>query len=372
MKSVERIILTHLRASTTPLMDPYQFAYRPNRSVEDTVNAATHHLLKYLETPKTYARILFMDFSSAFNTINLVKLTNKLLDMNIDPCICHWIHSFLSHRQQKVKINNITSHPLYLSTGAPQGCVLSPWLFSLYTNLLTSHYNSVNIYKYADDTTIIGLITNNNESDYRAQINQTITWCTDNNLLLNSSKTKELIIDFRRQPNPKTPIIISGEPVITTDSFKFLGTHISNNLKWKNNSDYIYKKANQRLFFLRQLKKFRVKKHLLIRFYLAIIQSILIASITVWYSSLDIHSKNKLQRIITKSSKIINSPLPSLESLHHERTVRAKKIISDPTHPAHHVFQLLPSGRRYRSLTTKTTRFKNSFYPTAIRTLNSL
>lgn len=166
---------------------------------------------------------------------------------------------------------------------------------------------------------------------------------------------------------PKIPLLISGEPISTTDSFKFLGTHISNNLKWKINSDHIYKKANQRLFFLLQLKRFSVRKHLLIRCYTAIIQSMLTSSITVWYSSLDTHSRNKLQRIVNKASKIISTPLPSIESLNLKRSMsRVKKIISDPSHPAHHIFHLLPSERRYSSLPAKTSRFKNSFYPHAI------
>ncbi len=372
MKSFERIILKHLKTVTTPLMDPHQFAYTANRSVEDTVNLAIHHILNHLESANTYAHILFMDFSSAFNTINPAKMCNKLLDMNINPCICHWIHSFLWNRQQRVKINNNISSPLFLSTGAPQGCVLLPWLFSLYTNQLTTHYRSVNMYKYADDTTIIGLITNNQETEYRAQINQAVTWCTDHDLLLNTSKTKELIVDLRRQPSPKTPVFIKGESISITDTYKLLGTHISNNLKWKTNADYIYKKAQQRLFHLRQLKKFRVRPHLLLRFYTAIVESILTSSITVWFSSLDTLSRKKLQRIINRASKIIGSPLPSLELLHHKRTLcRARKITSDPTHPAHYAFQLLPSRRRYRTIASKTTRFKNSFIPTAINILNS-
>ena len=290
----------------------------------------------------------------------------------MNPCICLWIQSFLLNRQQKVKIKNTTSSPLFLSTGTPQGCVLSPWLFSLYTNKLTSHHSSVNLYKYADNSTIIGHITNNQETEYRAQINQAVTWCTDHDLILNSSKTTELIIDPRRQPSPKTPVLIKGESISITDTFKLLGTHISNNLKWKINADHIYKKAQQRLFHLRQLKKFRVRSHLLLHFYTAIVESILTFSITVWFGSLDSLSRKKLQRIINRASKIIGTPLPSLDSLYHKRTLRrARKIISDPTHPAHYAFQLLPSGRRYRTIASRTTRLKNCFIPTAINFLNS-
>ncbi len=54
--------------------------------------------------------------------------------------------------------------------GAPQGCVLSPLLYSVYTNDCVSHCNSVQIFKFADDTSLIGLITNDNESDYRREV----------------------------------------------------------------------------------------------------------------------------------------------------------------------------------------------------------
>lgn len=80
--------------------------------------------------------------------------------MNIDPAQCHWIGSFLWNRPQRLKVNNLTSRSFAFGTGAPQGCVLSPWLFSLYITHLTSKESVKS--KYADDTTI-GLIFNNDE-----------------------------------------------------------------------------------------------------------------------------------------------------------------------------------------------------------------
>ncbi len=69
MKSFERLVLAHLKDITGPLLDPLQFAYRANRSVDDAVNMGLHYILQHLDKPGTYARILFVDFSSAFNTI---------------------------------------------------------------------------------------------------------------------------------------------------------------------------------------------------------------------------------------------------------------------------------------------------------------
>ncbi len=68
MKSFQRLALAFLKDTTGPLLDPLQFAYRVNRSVDDAVNMGLHFILQHLDRPGTYVRILFVDFSSAFNT----------------------------------------------------------------------------------------------------------------------------------------------------------------------------------------------------------------------------------------------------------------------------------------------------------------
>ena len=76
--------------------------------------------------------------------------------------------------------------------------MLSPLLYTLFTHDCTATFNSNTVIKFADDTTIIGCITDDDESAYRAEVGALSSWCQDNNLLLNVDKTKELIIDFRR------------------------------------------------------------------------------------------------------------------------------------------------------------------------------
>ena len=80
--------------------------------------------------------MLFVDYSSAFNTILPHKLVVKLGDLGLPYNACMWIYSFLSDRRQRVRVGQHTSTALSLSTGSPQGCVLSPSLYSLYTRLL--------------------------------------------------------------------------------------------------------------------------------------------------------------------------------------------------------------------------------------------
>ncbi len=133
MKSFERLVLAYLKDITGPLLDPLQFAYRANRSVDDAVNMGLHFILQHVDRPGTYVRILFVDLSSAFNMIILNLLLPKLTQLSVPPSVCQWITSFLTDRQELVRLGKLSSNTRTISTGAPQGCVLSPLLFSLYT-----------------------------------------------------------------------------------------------------------------------------------------------------------------------------------------------------------------------------------------------
>ncbi len=129
MKSFERPVLAYLKASTGPLLDPLQFAYRANRSVDDAVNMGLHFILQHLDRPGTYVRILFVDFSSAFNTIIPDTLQNKLTQLSVPTSACQWITSFLTDRQQLVRLGKFSSSTRTTSTGAPSGLRFFPTAF---------------------------------------------------------------------------------------------------------------------------------------------------------------------------------------------------------------------------------------------------
>jgi hypothetical protein len=86
---------------------------------------------------------------------------------------------------------------LILNMGAPQGCMLSPLLYSLFTHDFVAKHDSKTIIKFADNTTMVGLIMDNDETAYREEVRYLAVWCQDNNLSLNVSKTKEKIVDYR-------------------------------------------------------------------------------------------------------------------------------------------------------------------------------
>ena len=372
MKCFERLVLHHIKAYLPPTLDPHQFAYRANRSTEDAIAIALHAALSHLEHRESYVRMLFIDYSSAFNTIILAILVCKLSALGLDPLTCSWISDFLTNRPQKVKLGPHFSSTRTLSTGSPQGCVLSPLLYSLYTFDCSPTHLSNTIVKFADDTTVVGLISEGDESAYRDEILKLTSWCSDNNLALNITKTKEIILDFRKSRADPASLYINGDCVERVHTFRFLGTMISAGLSWTANTAAVVKKAQQRLHFLRVLRRNNVGEKLLVTFYRSTIESLLTFCISVWFSQCTEAERKKLQGVVNTAQRITGCPLPSLKDIYISRCLsRAERITKDSSHPGFHLFDLMPSGRRYRSIRTRSSRFRDSFFPKAVSTLNT-
>ncbi|KAK3516413.1 hypothetical protein QTP70_010742 [Hemibagrus guttatus] len=319
-----------------------QFAYHPNRSTDDAIST-THHLsLTHLENKDTYVQMLFIDFNSAFNTIIPQHLTEKLSLLGINTSLCNWILDFLTGRPLSIQIGNSTSSTTTLNTGAPQGWVLSPLLFALLTHDYAAMHSSNHIIKFADDTNVVGLISKNDESAYREEV-QRLTWCKANILSLNMEKMKEMVVDFRRAQSDHSLLNINGSHVEIVKSTKFLCVYLAEDLTWSLNTRSITKKAQQHLYFLQRLRKAHLPPLILTTFYRGTIKNILSSCITAWFGNCTISDRKTLQRIV-RTAEI---SLPSIMDIYSIHCIRkANSIVDDPTHPSHTLFTLLPSGKR--------------------------
>lgn len=96
VKVMEKIITEKLRSEVEQQLDPYQFAYSKNRSTSDAISTVVHLVLKHLEISGAYARLVFIDFSSAFNTLHIDLLLRKLAQLNVNPFLIKWYFSFLT------------------------------------------------------------------------------------------------------------------------------------------------------------------------------------------------------------------------------------------------------------------------------------
>ena len=118
---------------------------------------------------------------------------------------------------------------------------ISSLLYSLFAHDCVAVHNSNTIIRFADDMTVVGLVTGNDETAYREEASDLAVWCQVNNLFLNVSKPKDLIVDYRTRGGEHASIHIDGGAVERVESFKFLDVQITEDLKWSTNT--VVKKA---------------------------------------------------------------------------------------------------------------------------------
>ena len=172
--------------------------------------------------------------------------------MKVNPFIFKWYHYFPTGRSQLVGVIQTHSHSLTTNTGAPQGCVSSPLLYTLYINDCTSTTSENFIVKFADDSSIVSLLFAHSNIDmYFFKVNHFTEWCTDNFLELNTPK----IFLFLKIFDPKSvcahlPVVISDQTIEQVGSYKYLGIHIDSKLSWSVHVEAVCSWAQKHLYFL--------------------------------------------------------------------------------------------------------------------------
>jgi len=202
MKVMERLVLAHLRPLVCPSQDPLQFAYQPHVGVDDAIIYLLQKAYSSLDRPNTSVRIMFFDFSSAFNTIQPRLLKAKLESTQVGAPLITWVDDYL--------------------TGRPQ-FVLSPFLFTTYTADFQYCTELCHLQKFSDDTAIVGCVEGGGEAEYRDLVDRFVKWCGENHLQLNVAKTKEMVVDFRRNKPLPSPVCIGGTDVEMVPAYRYLG-----------------------------------------------------------------------------------------------------------------------------------------------------
>ena len=378
MKCLEKHVLRSFLPICEPLMDPFQFAYKKCRSVEDAILFFTQNTYKHLDTPKCYVRTLFIDFSSAFNTIQPHILIPKLLEMGVPKRTTLWIFEFLTRRPQFVYVRSDddfhVSSTIVTNTGAPQGTVLAPVLFSIYTDSCRGSFDNIPIIKYADDTSIQALIKNDNDVlNYYSEINMFVDWCKEHFLELNVKKTKELIFDFRQTNNSHDVVQIGSDSVEQVHEYKYLGVVFDDKLEWHSHADKITKKMNQRLYFLRKLNSFNVNITILNLFSNSCILSILKFCLCAWGGNIRSNDRKLIERVIKCVNRITHSTNPLAFDLILTNSCHTTliKLCKDSSHPLFKQikFSKLREGRLIH-LFSNTKRYADSFLPLSVRNHN--
>ena len=245
-KILERVVAVQLQThlDEAGLMTAFQSAYRKHHSTESALLNIQNDILLDMAKGSVTALSL-LDLSTAFDTIDHTILLDRLnVYYGLSELALGWFKSYLSGRTHSVKVGSTLSHPAALHYGVPQGSVLGPILFSLYTNPIGSiihSHSSINYHFYADDTQLYITLSPENFSHsiqkLKNCLNDIQNFMFAIKLKLNPDKTEFILIGSRKNRNqllPHFPINILGNQVSPAQSVRNLGVVFDSNFTFSN------------------------------------------------------------------------------------------------------------------------------------------
>ena len=245
-KILEKVVLHKLLSylQENNLSNPIRSAYRAGYSTENVLLRIVNDILSALDNDNISV-LLLLELSAAFDTIDHQILLSRLNSVfGIQSTALQWFYSYLSDRYQFTSVNNLPSSPSQLMYGVPQGLVLWPILFVLYTTPLSDIIakHSVNHQLFSDDTQLLKSAPLSEVTNLTKELNACTddikTWMTENQLKLNDDKTEALLFPFSSSLKPSTvrlpdSITLGSHNIPFSDSAGNLGFILDSKLSMK-------------------------------------------------------------------------------------------------------------------------------------------
>ncbi len=282
-----------------------QYGFRPCHNTVHAVTEFCHSVFESFENKETTLAV-FLDLSKAFDTIDHKILLSKLDRYGIRGRALEWFRNYLSNRLQYVKYKNSTSPTMSMVNGVPQGSVLGPLLFIIYSNDIPSSLSQSKAIMFADDTTIYHSGKNIIElfNVVNNDLNKLTDWFRANKLSLNIGKTNYIIFNNTKHMvfDNNLNLILDNQKLQNVDSTKFLGIIIDKHLNWTEHIKHIKVKMARGTYAINSLK-FIIPIKLLKVIYHSIIHSYLTYGILLWGSA----TQTKLKPLETAQKRAIRS-----------------------------------------------------------------
>jgi len=237
-KVLESFIASWILERVSSRLDDRQYGALKQRSTTIALVDMLHHWHAAIDSSQS-VRTVFVDIAKAFDHVDHNVLVSKLVALELPDIIVRWTCAFLRHRRQHVKIGDILSDWLQLAAGMPQGC-LGPLTFvilidSLRLGCLTN--------KFIDDTMMTEILNKSVASSMQSLVNDLVKQATETGMIVNDRKTKEMLVGSILK-DPPLSVNLSGTLVERVTTFKLLGVHVANNLKWTQHVDTISSKVS--------------------------------------------------------------------------------------------------------------------------------
>lgn len=305
-KLIEKLVLTRLiqHLSTNQLLTPHQHGFLPGKSTITALIGLVEFLADQLEDGNTSTAIL-LDYSKAFDCLSHDHLLSKLTTLGIQGLALNWFRSYLTRRKQMTEVKyttkgltcQTTSGLQTVTRGVPQGSVLGPVLFILYTNDFPRYMeNYSSTVMYADDTVL--LLSKKQQEDLEiaayTAVNMAVQYCHGNDLVVNEKKTKQLILGRHKDTTGRLP------EVEESTSSKYLGVIIDDTLVWTQHIDFLCKKLSAGLYVIRRMKHISDIVTAKTAYY-ALYETHLRYGIVVWGAT----TRGNLQRVLVHQKRVI-------------------------------------------------------------------
>ena len=229
--------------------------------------------------------VVYFDFQKAFDTVCHKRLITKLVHYGIGGNILSWIKSFLTGRQQCVTVNGVSSAPIHVTSGVPQGSVLGLVLFIIFINDLPNAVQGC-LKLFADDTKLFRTVVSTPDcEDLQADINAMEDWSNKWLLKFHPQKCKVMRIG-NQHPNYQYSMLGHNQGSKTTldftESEKDLGVNVDNTLSFRDHVKKIVAKANQTTGFIRRTFKY-MDKEMFCHLFKARVHPLLEYAKTAWH-----------------------------------------------------------------------------------------
>lgn len=308
-KLLEKLIIFQLNKFLTKhnIISQHQFGFRKNHTTALLTADLYENMLNSTDQGKYHCTV-FMDLSKAFDTVDHNILITKLQHYGIRGGPLNLLKNFITNRLTSTKFLNEQSNHSIAKYGLPQGCILSPVLFQIYTNDLPTITN-IPCKMYADDS--IFFCSENSLGPLQQTMNMELVkithWMSANKLSLNIDKTHFMLIEKRKSPATNFKLQINNTYLHRANTVRYLGIHFDDKLTWKNHIAVVEAKISQSIGMLYKIRKY-LNSHTLKILYHALIHSHLQYGSINWGRACKSHLvhlqalQNKAIRAITHST----------------------------------------------------------------------